>query len=373
VGILLGFTDNSNVFNNRISNATTGISIYSSYENNIFNNTIREILEHDIYLDSSCDNEIFNNTMRNGTYGAYLIYSSNSNLFSNNSITENTFGFKVYYSNYNNITYNNIVNNENGIDFFSSEYNWIYRNNFINNPIQAIDDIFIQVNHWDRGYPIGGNFWSDYNGFDNFSGPDKDIPGSDGFGELNYSINSKNWDNYPLMTPAGDCIFLYKGWNLISIPFVQLDTALSEVLYPIDAYYKAVQFHDSSVVNGSWKHHNIEKTFGNDHLEINETMGLWISIHEPDGVLFEYKGIRSFQNTSIQINEGWNHVGFPSGTRKNRTEALNNLTFGLEIDAIWTYYTNLDYWDRIEENDSLEPGRGYFIHSKVETTWEVPL
>jgi hypothetical protein len=102
-------------------------------------------------------------------------------------------------------------------------------------------------------------------------------------------------------------------------------------------------------------------------------MGLWICINEPNGTLYGYPGIEPFQNQKITIKEGWNHVGFPSRSRKNRTEAMNNLTFGNEIDSIWTYFGINKRWYQIEENDSLEPGRGYFIRSRINTTWEVPL
>ena len=84
--------------------------------------------------------------------------------------------------------------------------NLFHKNNFINNNVQA--DGYAD---WDNGYPSGGNFWSDYNGPDLFSGPFQDIPGSDGIGDMQYNITTEwvnDQDNYPLMDPWGDNLYL---------------------------------------------------------------------------------------------------------------------------------------------------------------------
>jgi hypothetical protein len=76
----------------------------------------------------------------------------------------------------------------------------VYHNNFVNNRIQAFDENPGQgMNQWDNGYPSGGNFWSDYPGVDNCSGPGQNIcPSLDGIGDTPYTFNF-NQDNYPLM------------------------------------------------------------------------------------------------------------------------------------------------------------------------------
>ena len=56
-------------------------------------------------------------------------------------------------------------------------------------------------NTWDNGYPSGGNYWSDYTGNDSFSGPNQDLPGSDGIGDTPYNITGytpNDQDRYPL-------------------------------------------------------------------------------------------------------------------------------------------------------------------------------
>jgi hypothetical protein len=70
---------------------------------------------------------------------------------------------------------------------------------------------------------------------------------------------------------------------------------------------------------------------------------------------------------------GWNMVGYPSLIGYNRTAGLNNIIFGIEIDAIQWFDSITKTWHFLEEGDYFEPGRGYWIHSKVDTIWEVPV
>jgi parallel beta-helix repeat protein len=68
----------------------------------------------------------------------------------------------------------------------------VYHNNIGSN---SIWDSREGNNSWDNGYPAGGNYWG-FKGYDNCSGPDQDIPGSDGI------IDAMHWfDRYPLMEP----------------------------------------------------------------------------------------------------------------------------------------------------------------------------
>jgi len=93
----------------------------------------------------------------------------------------------------------NITNNYEGIYIYFSSNNSIYHNNFINNTFQV--RIYNSINTWDNGYPSGGNYWSDYNGTDLYSGVYQNETGSDGIGDTPYVIDEDNVDHYPLMNP----------------------------------------------------------------------------------------------------------------------------------------------------------------------------
>jgi hypothetical protein len=92
------------------------------------------------------------------------------------------------------------LNNDYGINFPFTNCinNLIYHNFFINNANQVCDNTN-SGNQWDNGYPSGGNFWSDYNGVDDYKGPNQDILGSDEIGDTPYDIDGDSRDNYPLL------------------------------------------------------------------------------------------------------------------------------------------------------------------------------
>jgi len=150
---------------------------------------------------------IHGNDIANNKYGIYIQDSVNNSIVGNN-ITYNRFGIEFGYSSENVIYSNNITNNYAcGIYFYKSSNNKFYHNNIMNNEIQVRDiswsnpSILPSINVWDDGYPSGGNYWSDYNGTDLFSGSYQNETGSDGIGDTPYVIDGNNQDRYPLMNP----------------------------------------------------------------------------------------------------------------------------------------------------------------------------
>jgi hypothetical protein len=166
---------------------------------------------------------------------------------------------------------------------------------------------------------------------------------------------------------------LKQGWNLISIPLIQQDQNLQKVLEMIDGYYDAVQWYDNTDSNDPWKHHKVSKSFGNDLFELNETMGFWIHITNPQDTIFLYNGTQPTENQTITLDKGWNLVGYPSLTNHNRTIGLNNLEFGLDVDACQWYDAITKTWYDMDSEDDFVLGKGYWVHSKVDKLWEVPL
>jgi parallel beta-helix repeat protein len=175
--VILANCSNVKIKNQDISLGTVGIELgYSS------NNVIK-----------------FNNATSNNLYGIYLDHSSNNSLTGNN-VSLNRLGIGLLDdSNQNDITYNYISSSEKiGIYLRESISNNIFHNNFIQNTQQAYDETNFK-NVWDCGYPSGGNYWSDYEGPDNFSGPGQNISGSDGIGDDPYLIDLDSMDNYPIL------------------------------------------------------------------------------------------------------------------------------------------------------------------------------
>lgn len=154
-------------------------------------------------------NIIANNDVSFNYFGISLRYSSNNNTLIGNNISNNDYGIYLYSSNNNILIENNISkNNVYGIFVYMCNFNKIYHNNFVNNSMQATFEYDL-ANAWDSGYPGGGNYWKDYTGTDSLNGVNQNLPGSDGIGDISYSIKGHIGggtigyvqDRYPLMDP----------------------------------------------------------------------------------------------------------------------------------------------------------------------------
>jgi parallel beta-helix repeat protein len=394
IGVYLDdYIENNTIINNNISDNNVGVQLlgYVGYykSNTVTNNTISDSTIGVQLMEFSSNNTVVNNIILNNSVdGISFQNNSGNNTIENNNISQNARGISFFMrSNSNTVRNNNISENGIGVEMDVETYNnSVYHNFFWNNTIQARDNTS-NGNKWDNSYPSGGNYWSDFDepsegAYDDYQGPDQDLPGSDckvdkgffaGGGKNPYVIDSDSQDNYPLIEPTKEFLILKQGWNLISIPLIQEEQDLKKVLNFIDGLYDAVQWYDITDIDDHWKHHKVGKPFGNDLFQINEKMGFWIHITQPGDTIFYINGTRIFQNQTITLHEGWNLVGYPSRTNKNRTAALNNLTFGDDIDSIWTYNATTQKWKEIGESDYFEVGKGYWVHSKVKKTWEVPL
>jgi parallel beta-helix repeat protein len=104
----------------------------------------------------------------------------------------------------------------------------VVHNNFIKNGNQGYDNA--KSNSWDSGYPGGGNYWSDKSGDDLMSGPNQDIPGSDGIYDTPHSFNyfnANNKDYYPLVEPA-DIEECMEPW-VETMQVASVDTKISKI------------------------------------------------------------------------------------------------------------------------------------------------
>jgi len=234
-GILFAYTSKSIISGNNVANCDwDGIGLYYSDDNTIVGNTVRDTaLGMDVTV--SDGNTINSNTILGNIIGIYAYYSDGNivvdnkvsggglslagialttargNMIKRNEVAYNTLviGAGIYLewsSNNNNIIQNTLKNNNYGISLGylglyglkdQNNNNTIYHNNFIENTQQALS--LNSINTWDNGYPSGGNYWSNYSGTDNYSGPYQNLTGSDGIGDTSYTIDANNEDKFPYM------------------------------------------------------------------------------------------------------------------------------------------------------------------------------
>jgi parallel beta-helix repeat protein len=197
-------SSNNTVSGNNITKNDWGVNVVGENivsSNNITNNRYSGVECHS-FKGAISGNNITNNTYY---YGIHFYSSSNGIIFGNN-ITNNNYGVYFYSSFNNTVLGNNITKNDYGVYLVLSSNNRFYHNNIIDNTLQVCVTTSGYTNFWDESYPSGGNYWSDYNGTDVFSGSYQNETGSDGIGDTPYVIpvfNANNADNYPLMKPYG--------------------------------------------------------------------------------------------------------------------------------------------------------------------------
>ncbi len=388
-GIYLSDSNNILIRNNIFIRNEDGIRSYTSSYNRIEFNDCKLNKFHGVSLWSSSYNLVLNNSLNRNSGptsigGGVVLSTSNNNFVYNNDCSDpihsQSFGIHIEASSPSNlISYNEFRNARYGIQIMSNcNNNTFHHNNIVNNIYQVFFSS-PSSNNWDDGMGEG-NYWSDYNGLDDGSGG---RVAGDGVGDTEIPhpyINQGNGyyqlDNYPLMKPSSipkNYTILKQGWNLVSIRMIQQQQNLKEVLASIDGKYDAVQWYDITDSKDLWKHYKVGKPYGNDLSEINETMGFWIHIIPPGDTIFFYNGTPLTFNQTITLYPGWNLVGYPSLSKNNRTEALNNISFPHEVDSIWTYDAATKKWKVLGPSEYFEPGRGYWIHANQKCIWEVPL
>ncbi len=155
------------LLNNNISNNTWGIKIESSSYLTIVGNAVKSNFAAGINFAETASFQTSGPSIGNG-YVKII----------ENSLTRNECGVC-------------------GLDVVSSFL--LYHNNFLNNTQQVTGG---GTGPLDNGYPSGGNYWSDYTGVDNCSGPAQNIcPSPDGIGDTTYGSWVGLQDRYPLMKP----------------------------------------------------------------------------------------------------------------------------------------------------------------------------
>lgn len=204
IGIQLSDRNNITIRNMEINSFYYGIYFWQSSNIIAYRNNIKANKDYGLYIRHSFDNSIYeNNITTNHEYGIWLDNSSKNRIRANNISTNNLRGIYLKSSLNNIISRNNIEKNPIGVYLEKSSENKFYHNNFIDNTQQVQIKYQGYTNFLDDGYPSGGNYWSDYTAVDFYQGPYQNETGSDGLGDISYSIATQNIDRYPLVNAVG--------------------------------------------------------------------------------------------------------------------------------------------------------------------------
>ena len=201
IAVAVTLSENASIVNNTISDSFGGIGVGRSPGSTLSSNEI-----HNTKVAIGCGHSsnvtIERNELHSNEFYATFSDSSDDLLIQNNSLQMNLVGVaEEAGSERMTIRGNTIQDNEYGILAYTEQGLHVNHNDFINNSVQVY-----QMNgtgdSWDDGYPSGGNYWSDYAGTDNCSGPNQDgCPDPDGIGDTLYSVDNNSQDRYPFMEP----------------------------------------------------------------------------------------------------------------------------------------------------------------------------
>ena len=153
-----------------------------------------------LYLDNVTNGQILNNNIFGNELNGIQLDAASDIIISNNYIYDNTNGAAsgiIFSANSvnNSITGNTIYGNTNGVGIIpGSENNLFYNNEFRNNGIHAVD--WDSKNEWNS--TTIGNYWDDYDGYDNDLDGIGDTPYTGivgGVGSLDY-FPIWNWQGY---------------------------------------------------------------------------------------------------------------------------------------------------------------------------------
>ena len=360
-GIFILDSDGNTVSHNNITlSKFEGLVIENSTDSVITNNLISSNGEDGVYMLNTSTTVLRSNTMTSNNWTGVHIDASHGNTIGGNTLSNNTkFGMRLDDSNHISVVGNTISWNERaGIDFFNLTDSVFCHNNFVNNTQQISSDY--SLNSWDNS--TEGNYWSDYNGTDLYSGPSQNETGSDGIGDASYLVDKNNQDKYPLMGPIR--FFDAGTWNGVSYGVnVVSNSTVSK--FELNEVEKIISFNVSGenglgfcrvtipnvIVQGLWQDRYTVLVDGEDPLVTNKWTGetctyiYFTYIHSEHEVVIQTSDItppiisilfpenETYSERDVQltftVNESTSWAGYSLDGQMNMTVSGNTTLFGL--------------------------------------------
>jgi len=126
-----------------------------------------------------------------------------------------------------------------------------------------------------------------------------------------------------------------------------------------------VKYYDNTDTNDPWKTYRVGAST-NDLAGIDNTMGFWINITEPN-VNLTVSGYEP-DSTNINLYAGWNLVGYPT----QNTDTVANALWGTGADRVEVFNATEPYLIKeVEATYVMKPGEGYWVHVPADSVWVV--
>jgi hypothetical protein len=205
--------------------------------------------------------------------------------------------------------------------------------------------------------------------------------GSASYNWTDLNAGDGDWNDYFYVVRANDTLnteeknnnkvgkfvnYCENGWNLISLPLIQINTSRESVLRAVDGNYVSMQGYHAGK-SRPWLHwHRGKPHYFNDPMDINHMQGYYIDMQIPDYLVVAGKVPSNIQ---ISLKTGWNLVDYPYLINKTVSDALSSITG--KYNAVMYYDTVKDREAKLGLNDYMKPGLGYWIHATENCVWEI--
>jgi hypothetical protein len=179
--------------------------------------------------------------------------------------------------------------------------------------------------------------------------------------------NTLDW-NWSFTVLHSYDIELIEGWNLISLPLVQVSDSMDDIFSSIDGIWDIVQYYDARDPAKPWK---VYATFKPEILNtlktVDHKMGLWLHVNS-HATLTVYG--TPPENTQINLWAGWNLVGYPAGEGINFT--VLDLKILTDADEVQGFDPQANYQTvTLPDEYVMMLGEGYWVHTPTDSVWIV--
>ncbi len=164
---------------------------------------------------------------------------------------------------------------------------------------------------------------------------------------------------------------LAAGWNLVSLPVIPENKAITEVLSSVAGKYSLVEAYDAE--HDTWRIYDpAMPPEANTLLTLDEATAFWIKMTEP--ATFQLPGLLPIY-TEQQLFAGWNLISYPASEPRAVADALASIAGKYtqvlryepgESTAWKRYNTSIPPW--ANSLTQITPGWGYWIYVTQDCT-----
>ena len=156
---------------------------------------------------------------------------------------------------------------------------------------------------------------------------------------------------------------LSRGLNLVSIPLIQSDETAQRVIQTI-SYDNAWSY---DPINQEWKSFSKSKPYAQSLEYLSHTIGIWVNVTQDTNLTIA--GVVP-TSTTIDLQAGWNLVGFPSF---DDDFSVADLKAAVAVEGIEGFdgLAPPSFLRVMTDGDFLQAGFGYWVRVQSPAVWTV--